>query len=607
MEADGPPSFRLASTAMRPNEDKVVILGAPHQLVVWLVALAAIVPVARAQTESPFLSGAWSGNVTSTGATVCIRLNASGLRARLGVSTDGRLTPVVFSSAQTSAATSGNIVSLDVASLLPNTDYYYGVEVAGVMRTEPISRGRFRTFPQGAASFKLAFASCGDFRDPDQRAYDAILAEQPLLFVHTGDFHYSDTNTTIAEDYRRNFDGVLNHPNQGALYRGVPIAYMWDDHDFAGDNANGDVVGTAAARASYREYVPHYPINVAGGTVAQAFTVGRVRIIMTDLRSASNDATLPESTTKTRMGVAQKAWFKQELIGARDAGFPLIVWVCTDPWIDQARVGVDTWGGHATERTEIANFIKNNGIKNLIILSGDMHALAYDDGTHSDYATGGGAPLVVLHAAALTREGNTKGGPYTAGPLQGSPQYGLLEVTDRGGATVQCTFTGKRVGEGAKLVFQFSASAAAIDTNIGPVGSGGTDRALVNLAARGRITSATDVLIAGFVIAGRPPRSILLRGIGPSLGAFGVTDAIPRPEITLFRGSTVIASNSDWGIADLGRLNAAFDRVGAFRLASSTSRDAALLLTLEPGAYTLQASSIGGITGSLLVEVFEVP
>ena len=66
---------------------------------------------------------------------------------------------------------------------------------------------------------------------------------------------------------------------------------------------------------------------------------------------AMNYFSLPESAAKTRMGAAQKTWFKQELITARDAGFPLILWVCPDPWIDRASVGVDTWGGYATERT----------------------------------------------------------------------------------------------------------------------------------------------------------------------------------------------------------------------------------------------------------------
>jgi phosphodiesterase/alkaline phosphatase D-like protein len=556
--------------------------------------------------QSPFVSGAWCGNVTPTSATVAVRLNAPGLRVRVAVSTNDRLSSAVFSPARTTAAASGNIVKLDVEGLQPATDYDYGIEVAGVLRPETVSRGKFRTFPQGAGSFRLAFSSCGDFQDPDQRAYAAILDDQPLLFVQTGDLHYKDTNTTVAEDYRRNYDSILANRNQGALFRGVALAYVWDDHDFTGDDSNGSAVGAATARSVYREYVPHYPINVTGGTIAQAFTVGRVRVIMSDLHSASAVAAAAESAAKSRLGSAQKAWFKQELIAARDAGFPLILWVSTSPWIDPAQLGVDTWAGFATERTELANFIKDNRIKNLAMLSGDMHALAYDDGANSDYAVGGGAPLVVLHAAPLTRLGAPKGGPYTAGPLPGNLQYGLLDVTDPGGASVQVRFSGKRVDEGAKLTFQFTASTAGIVAG-GGAPANGADRAFVNVSTRGRIATAGDALIAGFVLGGTAPRNLLVRAVGPSLGAFGVADALRRPVLTVYRDNVVVASNEDWTATDATRLSAAFDRVGAFRLLGGANPDAALLITLPPGPYTLQATGAGGAVGSVLLEAYDVP
>ena len=560
-----------------------------------------------AQTASPFLSGVWCGNVTPTSATVSVRLNATGLRVRLAVSTNERLSPAVFSPVITTAAASGNNVLLDVQGLQPGTDYDYGIEVNGVIRTETISRGKFRTFPQGASSFRIAFSSCGDYRDPDQRAFDAILAEQPLLFLHMGDLHYSDTNSTVVEEYRQNYMGVLNHPNQGALYRGMSLAYMWDDHDFSGDDSNGTAIGTATARTVYRDTVPHYPINVTGGTIAQSFTVGRVRIIMTDLHSAASAASTAESSSKTRLGAAQKAWFKQELISARDAGFPLIFWVSSTPWIGEAQLGADSWAGYATERSELADFFKDNLIKNLVVLSGDMHALAYDDGSNSDYAVGGGAPLVVLHSSPLTRPAEVKGGPYAAGPIMGSGQYGLLEITDTGGTTVQCRYTGKRVGEGAKLVFQFAASTAGI-VPVGVSGPvGGTDKAFVNVSTRGRVVNADDSVIVGFVVGGTGFRTVLARAVGPSLANFGVSDALPRPVLTLYRGSTVLASNDDWSTTDPARLTKAFERVGAFAFSNTSTPDAALLMTLPPGAYTLQATGRDGGTGTVLVEAYELP
>ena len=572
-------------------------LGMFHRIIL-LVTLVSLACGVSAQTSSPLVSSVWSGNVTPTSASVVVRLAAAGQKVRLLVSVNSSLTPATFSASATTAVTAGNTVTLTVSGLLPDGDYFYGIEVAGVVRTEPNSRGRFRTFPLGRGSFKIAFSSCSDFRKADQGAFDAIVAERPLMFIHMGDLHYIDTDSARIEDYRVNYDAVLNHPNQSALYRSMAIAYMWDDHDFCGNDSNSAAIGRDAARFVYRERTPHYPIAPAGGAMAQAFTIGRVRVILTDLRSAAAGSNLRESATKSRLGAAQKAWFKQELINARDAGFPLTLWVSTMPWIAPAVLGEDSWGGYATERTEIANFIRDNRITNVAILSGDMHGLAFDDGVHSDYATGGGAPLTVLHAAALTHTGAEKGGPYTGGPIMGGQQYGILEVFDTGGPSVACRFTGKRVGEGDKLNYIFSSSAA---------GSAGV--ALSNISMLARVTGGEDALTSGFVIAGQAARQVLVRAIGPSLASFGLADALERPQLTIFKGSTAIATNEGWGTDPdaIDRLTEMFDRSGAFRLQEASSRDAALVLSLAPGVYTMRVKSADGKPGSALLEVYDVP
>jgi len=547
---------------------------------------------------SPILGGVWAGNVTSTSVTVSVRLSAPGQRVRLQVSRPDSLLPVAFSPATTTAAAAGNTVKLTVHGLVPDVEYLYALEVAGELRSEPESRGRFRTFPLGRASFRVAFSSCGDPRAADQRVFAAIIAEAPLLFLHLGDLHYRDTNSTVPEDYRGNYDAVLGHPSQGPLFRSLPVAYTWDDHDYAGNDSDSTAAGRATARAAYRERVPHYPLGPGDGTIGQAFTIGRVRFILTDLRSAAAPASLRESAAKTRLGAAQKAWFKQELINARDNGFPLIVWACTNPWIGAAKVGDDSWAGYATERTEIANFLRDNRITNLAIISGDMHALAYDDGTHSDYATGGGAPVHVMHGAALTQPPSVKGGPYSGGVAPGSAQYGVLEVYDSGGPSVACRFLGVHAVEGRKLTHIFSSSL-----------SGTNGHSIVNISTLGRLGAGGESLTSGFVIGGGAHRTVLVRAVGPTLAAFGIPDALAQPVLSVFQGTRLIASNAGWaGVDGAGAdaLTGAFDRAGAFRLLDDTSRDAALILSLPPGAYTVQVRSADGAAGSALLEVYEL-
>lgn len=546
-----------------------------------------------------FVGGAWSGNVTPTSATAVVRLDASGQRVRLAVSKSETLGAPIFSAAVTTAAGSGNSAKLTVQGLQPDTQYYYGIEVGGILRTETVSRGAFRTFPLGQSSFRIAFGSCGDFRAANQSAYSAIMQERPLLFINTGDLHYSDTNSTSTDDYRVNYDNVLSHPVQGALYRSMPVAYMWDDHDYCGDNTDMTAIGRNAALATYKERVPHYPLNAGGGTLGQAFTIGRVRVLMTDQHSAATPTSQRESASKTRLGAAQKTWLKQELISARDSGLPLVLWVTPDPWIGRVGLSEDTWGAHATERTEIANFIRDNRITNVALISGDMHGLAFDDGTNSDFATGGGAPVPVLHAAALTSEGSVKGGPYSGGAIPGSQQYGILEVYDSGGPSVACRFLGIKVGEGPKLTHIFSSSS-----------NGAKARSLVNISTLARIAAPTDAIVSGFVISSSSKHLVLVRAIGPTLAAFGVNGVLARPQLAIYEGDRLIATNDAWSGTSrevTETLVDAFDRAGAFRLADETSRDAALVVSLATGSYTVRVTSGDGTSGAALLEVYDLP
>lgn len=137
---------------------------------------------------------------------------------------------------------------------------------------------------------------------------------------------------------------------------------------------------------------------------------------------------------------------------------------------------------------------------------------------------------------------------------------------------------------------------------------GGAEARLTNVSARSAVSSGSGTLIAGFVIRGGQ-RAVLVRGIGPALAGFGVAGALENPHLRIYLGERLIAENNDWSVsANALQTARTAQAVGGFALAEGT-RDAALLLTLPPGAYTAQ---ISGATGSpahgvALVEVYEVP
>jgi hypothetical protein len=111
---------------------------------------------------------------------------------------------------------------------------------------------------------------------------------------------------------------------------------------------------------------------------------------------------------------------------------------------------------------------------------------------------------------------------------------------------------------------------------------------------------------AGFVIGGSSGRNVLIRAIGPTLGAapFGVPGVVADPQLALYSGQSKVAENDNWG--GTPALTAAFNQVGAFALPAG-SRDAALLVNLQPGSYTVQVGGVGSASGIALIEVYEVP
>lgn len=127
---------------------------------------------------------------------------------------------------------------------------------------------------------------------------------------------------------------------------------------------------------------------------------------------------------------------------------------------------------------------------------------------------------------------------------------------------------------------------------------------LTNVSARAFSGTGASALTAGFVIGGEGTETLLIRGIGPALTQFGVTGALTAPQLTLFNSAGAqIGSNAGWGGG--GALVAAFAQVGAFALPTG-SADSAILVTLPPGAYTVQVNGAADATGIALIEVYEM-
>jgi hypothetical protein len=178
-----------------------------------------------------------------------------------------------------------------------------------------------------------------------------------------------------------------------------------------------------------------------------------------------------------------------------------------------------------------------------------------------------------------------------------SADAAMLVTLERGAYTAVVTGQGSATGVG--LVEMYDAA----------TGSPLPTRKLVNLSARARAGAGDESLIAGFVIDGTLPKRVLVRGIGPTLAAFGVSEALTRTELAVVSraDNAVVAQNSGWSTSpDARAIAIASEQVGAFALGAAT-HDSAVLVYLAPGAYTARVGGVAGATGIALVEVYEVP
>jgi hypothetical protein len=210
----------------------------------------------------------------------------------------------------------------------------------------------------------------------------------------------------------------------------------------------------------------------------------------------------------------------------------------------------------------IANFLANPEVT--LVRSSDQAIIATNDDWQSD-----------ANHAQLQASGFAPGDPREAG----------LYVTLSPGAYTAIV-SGKDGTTGVSVVGVFEVDHPEIP--------------LANISTRGDVLTGENVMIAGLIVQGSGPQTLAITATGPSLGAFGVTNALANPTLTLVRSSdqSVIATNNGWQTAP----NAS--QILASGFAPADPRESALMVTLDPGAYTAIVQGPTGNTGVSVVGVF---
>jgi hypothetical protein len=202
-------------------------------------------------------------------------------------------------------------------------------------------------------------------------------------------------------------------------------------------------------------------------------------------------------------------------------------------------------------------------------------------------------------AAVTTAEANTYAYPLATGSLDAA----MVNILAPGAYSVQVTGNPNGTAAGLALAEVYDDTTSGTYTLATP--------RLINLSCLAQVNAGgANNLTAGFVIGGTTAKTVLIRAWGPALtpAPFSIAGAMPDPELQVYNttsGDVLLASNAGWG--GNAQIVAAGNLVYDYAWSNANSADSAVLITLPPGNYTAQASSVSGTAGTTLVEVFEVP
>lgn len=129
--------------------------------------------------------------------------------------------------------------------------------------------------------------------------------------------------------------------------------------------------------------------------------------------------------------------------------------------------------------------------------------------------------------------------------------------------------------------------------------NGVAEKTLGNIATRLPVLTGERVLIGGIIVVGNVPKKVIIRAIGPSLGAAGVPGTLDDPTLELFQGSTLLASNDNWRESQE-------QEISGTGVAPSDNREAAIVRTLDPGNYTAIVRGKNDTTGVALVDGYDL-
>lgn len=422
------------------------------------------------------------GGVTESSAIILVKAPDDS-KVRFQLSVDSSFSDYSSSKEAVSDKSIFNYVKIEINNLSSDTKYFYRAVINGNVTARIQS---FKTFSAVRDyNFSFGFGSCQQGRSVSTPDIFPVIAKDSIrFFIHLGDWTYPDFKlgknfnsdwSKLEESYRIKYD--YSYPFVSDVLSKMPVAYVYDDHEYAGNDADGTNPYKANSVKGYSMFFPHYKLENPENGIWQKFRYGDVEFFLLDLRTqrSSNDNVFDSLGSFDPPaghsilngfkidGIDQKTWLENSLKNS-DAKWKVIVSsVIFNPrYLDalkderitkgfpKVQQGVvDKWAGFPEDMNFLINLVKENKLENVIIISGDSHSSYIDDGTNSvipeisssnlDTKNSKLGLFTALAGYNIWNQGsyNEDGDAYGRISFYfGKEEYALLEIIDQTGKSV---------------------------------------------------------------------------------------------------------------------------------------------------------------------------
>lgn len=382
----------------------------------------------QALTHGPVVGG-----VTDSKASVFVRTDqAANIRLRYG--TDPSLNAYQLSETFQTSASDDFTKVIPLNGLSPEATFYINVIVNGVPQLTGPSYPSFATFPPSGSSRNFKFAVLTDFTNTKNlthavQTFATVAAQNPAFTFIGGDFDHRGPRTLA--DKRQMFKDLYDTSTPfmsdfvPLILRNTPIIHQWDDHDAGLNNLDKTYPDWNLSQQTFEEYVPSYPLPLVTPGIWQKFSYAQVDCFVLDCRSQRDPETDTDDFSKSMLdgnnlgATGELQWLKDGLLASTARWKIIFTSVIANPTTKVP----DGWGGYQTEWNALRNFINRNGIQGVVLLSGDLHLGAIDNGVQAGFPE-----MCVVQPNGNGNCPTADYGTWSEGYFIGCTGYGLVRI-----------------------------------------------------------------------------------------------------------------------------------------------------------------------------------